>query len=66
MKYNFKRETYINESGVKLYAEYKLEFGTVHTTIVFTDESFQTIEFGTEYGFHGFLKDNDFEQIKID
>jgi len=59
----FKRETYVTESGVKMYAETRLEHNDVQGMVVFTDDNWQMINFHTLFGFKQFVEKNDFELI---
>ena len=59
----FKRETYINENGVKIYAEHRLEYNDVRATVVWADDNWQMMSFQTIWGFNQFVEINDFEFI---
>jgi hypothetical protein len=59
----FKRETYISDNGVKIYAVHRLEHNDVQATIVWSDDNWQTMSFQTIWGFEQFAKMNDFELI---
>ena len=58
-----KKETYVGDNGVKIYAEYRLEHNDVQATIVFSDDNWQMMSFQTIWGFEQFAKMNDFELI---
>jgi hypothetical protein len=59
----FKRETYVTENGVKMYAETRLEHNDVQAMVVFTDDNWKMISFHTLFGFKQFVEKNDFELI---
>lgn len=59
----FKKETYVNDNSVKMYAEYRLEYNDVKVTIVFSDDIWQMMSFPTIWGFKQFAEKNDFELI---
>jgi len=59
----FKKEVYIDDNGVKIYAEHRLEHNDVRATIVFSDDNWQTMSFPTIWGFKQFVEKNDFELI---
>ncbi len=59
----FKRETYVTDNGVKMYAETRLEHNDVQAMVVFTDDNWKTINFHTLFGFKQFVEKNDFELI---
>lgn len=59
----FKKETYVGDNGVKIYAEHRLEHNDVRATIVFSDDNWHMMKFETIWGFEQFAKMNDFELI---
>lgn len=59
----FKKEVYIDENGVKMYAETRLEHDDVQAMIVFTDDNWYMLSFHTVWGFKRFAEKNDFELI---
>ena len=59
----FKKETYIDDNGAKMYAEHRLEYNDVQVTIVWSDCMWQMISFPTIWEFEQFAEKNDFELI---
>ena len=59
----FKKETYIDDNGAKMYAEHRLEYNDVQVTIVWGDCMWQMISFPTIWEFEQFVEKNDFELI---
>tara|TARA_R100000951_G_scaffold18575_2_gene15014 strand:- start:34 stop:237 length:204 start_codon:yes stop_codon:yes gene_type:complete len=58
-----KKETYVSDNGVKIYAEHRLEHNDVQATIVWSDDNWQMMSFPTIWGFKQFAEKNDFELI---
>lgn len=59
----FKKETYIDDNGVKIYAEHRLEYNDVRATVVFADDNWHMLSFDTVLSFNQFVEKNDFELI---
>lgn len=59
----FKKEIYVSDNGVKIYAEHRLEYNDVLATIVFSDDNWQMMSFQTICEFNQFVEKNDFELI---
>ena len=58
-----KKETYINDNGVKIYAEHRLEHNDVMATVVFADDNWHMMKIKTILDFEEFVENNDFELI---